>query len=123
VHLEESLELIQKALKLEPDNGAYLDSMGWVLFRLGRTEEALPYLKRAVEILQKEDKQDDATVLNHLAEVLLKLGKRDEAVDVWRRAAKVDPDNKDIAEKLLEYGAGHSAAPTSPAPPPESPTH
>jgi tetratricopeptide (TPR) repeat protein len=122
VHLDESMQLIQKALKLEPDNGAYLDSLGWVLYRMGRYEEALPNLRRAVTLLKKEDEQEDSTVLNHLAEVLLKLGKRDEAVDVWRRALKVDPDNKDIAGKLQKYSADHTAVPTSSAAPPESPT-
>jgi tetratricopeptide (TPR) repeat protein len=109
VHLEESLELIQRALKLDPDNGAYLDSLGWVLFRLGRYEEALPHLRRAVENLQKEERQEDATVLDHLAEVLIKLGKRDEAVDAWQRALKVDPANKDVGEKLQKYSSDHTA--------------
>jgi len=119
VHLEESLELIQKALKLAPDNGAYLDSLGWVLFQMGRYEEALPPLQRAVAMIQKEDQQEDATILDHLAEVLLKLDKRDEALAALRRAAKADPDNKDLAGKLQKY----SAAPTSSAAPPESPAH
>jgi tetratricopeptide (TPR) repeat protein len=122
LHLDESMELIQKALKLEPDNGAYLDSFGWVLYRMGRYEEALPNLQRAVTLMKKEDEQEDATVLDHLAEVLLKLNKRDEAVDAWRRALKVDPDNKDIAGKLQKYNANHPPAPTSSAVPPESQT-
>ena len=109
VHLQESLELIQEALKLDPDNGAYLDSLGWVLYRLGRYDEALPYLRHAVETLQKEDRQDDATVLDHLAEVLLKLGKRDEAILALKRAVQADPDNKDVAEKLQKYSADHTA--------------
>lgn len=109
VHLQESLELIQEALRLDPDNGAYLDSLGWVLYRLGRYDEALPYLRHAVETLQKEDRQDDATVLDHLAEVLLKLGKRDEAILALKRAVQADPDNKDVAEKLQKYSADHTA--------------
>jgi tetratricopeptide (TPR) repeat protein len=123
VHLQESLELIQKALKLNPDNGAYLDSLGWVYYRLGRYEEALPPLRRAVEMLDKEDKQEDATVLDHLAEVLLKLGKQPEAVEVLRRAVKLEPDNKGIAEKLEKYSASHTGPIISPAAPPESPAH
>ncbi len=111
VHLEESLELIQKALKFDPDNGAYLDSLGWVLFKLGQYEEALPHLRRAIELIKKDDTQEDATVLDHLAEVLLKLGKHDEAVDTLRRAVKADPDNKDLAEKLHTFSANHTASP------------
>jgi tetratricopeptide (TPR) repeat protein len=119
VRLDESMELIQKALKLEPDNGAYLDSLGWVLYRMGRYEEALPNLQRAVAALKKDDDQEDATVLDHLAEVLLKMGKRDEAIAIWQRALKADPENKNIASKLQKY----AAAPTSSAAPPESPAH
>jgi tetratricopeptide (TPR) repeat protein len=123
IHLEESLELIQKALKLDPDNGAYLDSLGWVYYRLGRYEEALPPLRRAVQILDQEGKQEDATVLGHLAEVLLKLDKQKEAVEVLQRASKLEPGNKGIAEKLEKYSANHTGTPTSPAAPPESPAH
>jgi tetratricopeptide (TPR) repeat protein len=123
VHLDESKELIQKALKLDPDNSAYLDSLGWVLYRLGRYEEALANLQRAVDLLKKENQQEDSTVLDHLAEVLLKLGKLDDAIDAWNRAIKVDPDNKDIAGKLQKYSVNHTTAPTSSVAPPESPTH
>jgi tetratricopeptide (TPR) repeat protein len=119
-NLDESLALIQKAVKMEPDNGAYLDSLGWVLYRLGRYDEALPHLRRAVEILEKEE-SPDAVVFDHLAEVLLKLGQRDEAIAAWQRAIKAEPDNQDIADKLRKYSANHTAAPTSLAPPPESP--
>ena len=106
VHLDEAMDLIQRALKERPDSGAYIDSLGWVLFRLGRDEEALPQLQRAVELIK-----DDAVVYDHLAEVLLKLGKRDEAIEQWRRALQVEPGNKDIAEKLQKYSQDHTAAP------------
>lgn len=122
-NLDESLVLIQKAVQMEPDNGAYLDSLGWVLYRLGRYQEALPHLRRAVELLEKEEAGDDAVVLDHLAEVLLKLGQRDEAIAAWQRAIKAEPNNKNIADKLRKYSANHTAAPTSLAPPPESPAH
>lgn len=48
VHLEEAVEMVQQALTADPDNGAYLDSLGWAYFRLGRLEEARPLLERAV---------------------------------------------------------------------------
>jgi tetratricopeptide (TPR) repeat protein len=111
VHLDEALDLIQKALKERPDSGAYIDSLGWVYYKMGRYEEALPQLRRAVEVIEKDDKQQDATVLDHLAEVLLKLGKRDEAIAEWRRALQVEPDNKQIAEKLQKYSEDRTAVP------------
>ena len=106
VHLDEALELIQKAIKGEPDTGAYIDSLGWVLFKLGRYEEALPHLRRAAELVK-----DDAVVFDHLAEDLLKLGKRDEAIAQWRRALQAEPDNKEVAEKIQKYSLDHTAAP------------
>jgi tetratricopeptide (TPR) repeat protein len=112
LHLDESLGLIQKALQISPDNGAYLDSLGWVLFKLGRPAEALPHLRRAAELTK-----DDATVLDHLAEVLFAVGQRDEAIHTLERAQKAEPDNKDIVEKLHRY----TAAPPAPALP-QAPT-
>jgi tetratricopeptide (TPR) repeat protein len=96
-NLEEAVGLIQKAVKLEPKNGAYLDSLGWVLFKLGRNDEALVQMRRAVEYMK-----DDPVVLDHLAEVLLKLGKTDEAINILREANKLEPDNKDISGRLQQ---------------------
>ena len=105
VHLNEALDLIQKAVKAEPNNGAYIDSLGWVLFKLGRTDEALVQMRRAVELTK-----DDATVYDHLADVLLKLGKIDEALLVLRKAQQLDPQNKSISQKLQKLNGNQSAA-------------
>jgi tetratricopeptide (TPR) repeat protein len=117
IHLQEAYDLIQKAVELAPDTGAYIDSLGWVLYKMGRYEEALPQLRRAAELVK-----DDATVFDHLGDVLFKLGKRDEAIVQWRRAHEIEPENKEIAEKLEQYSPDHTAAPVpriapqSPAP-------
>jgi tetratricopeptide (TPR) repeat protein len=81
VRLQESLELINKALDQDPGNGAYLDSLGWVLYRLGRYEEAEKQLKRAVDKTPR-----DATVHDHMADVLMKQSKVREAVAQWERS-------------------------------------
>ena len=82
-------------MKQEPDNGAYVDSLGWVLFKLGRYEEALPHLRRAADLMK-----DDAVPLDHLADTLLKLGKRDEASARLKHAVQLDPKNQALADKL-----------------------
>ena len=69
----EALRLIETALALEPENPAILDSMGWVLFKLGRAEEALPYLRDAAEA------EPHPEIVAHLIEVLWTLDKTDEA--------------------------------------------
>jgi tetratricopeptide (TPR) repeat protein len=71
----EALRLIETALALEPANPAILDSMGWVLYKLGRAEEGLPYLRRAAEA------EPHAEIVAHLVEVLWNLDQRGEALE------------------------------------------
>lgn len=83
VRLAEAQELVGKALQLDPDNAAYLDSMGWVLYRQGKLEEAERYLVQAVEKYAK-----DPTVHDHLGDVYLKRGKLKEAIGEWERSLR-----------------------------------
>lgn len=105
VHLDEAYDLIKKAVAIEPDNGAYIDSLGWVLFRMKRFDDALAQLRRAAELM----KAPDAVVFEHLAEVLLKLGKNDDALLHLRRAHEIDPNNKEIADKLDDLSGSRSS--------------
>jgi tetratricopeptide (TPR) repeat protein len=82
-HLELSEQMIRVAVAREPKNKAYRDSLGWVLFRLGRYPEAVAELKAAVSA----DDQADATILDHLAEAQLRTGDRESAIATWNRAA------------------------------------
>ena len=84
----EALELIQRALALKPDEGAILDSMGWVQYRLGNLELALDYLRQASAKLP-----DDPEVAAHLGEVLWALGQKDEARQVWDQARAAAPEH------------------------------
>jgi len=99
-NLTEALDLINKAVAAQPENPAYLDSLGWVYFQLGRTDDALKQLRRSVELSAKEP---DATVFDHLAEALYKSGQRAEAVTFLRKAVQLDPQNKKLAEKLQKW--------------------
>src|SRR4051812_14585524 len=80
-NLARSLVMIQTAVAAEPKNLAYRDSLGWVLFRLGRNEEAVKELLSAIP-----DKDPDGTVLEHLGDVYAKLNKKSDALAAWRRA-------------------------------------
>jgi tetratricopeptide (TPR) repeat protein len=91
---QEALDLIQRALKLKPDTPAIVDSLGWVLYRMGRTEEALPHLRRAFEL------QRDAEVAAHLGEALWMSGDKDEARSIWRVGRELDPDNRALKQVL-----------------------
>ena len=98
VELEEAVELIQKALQKSPENGAYLDSLGWAYFKQGKLEAALAELEKAVRYMP-----DSAEIRDHLGEVYLKIGLRREAISAWQKAAQLEPDNIAIQEKLKKY--------------------
>lgn len=98
VRLNEALDYIKKALVHEPKNGAYVDSLGWVYYKLGKYEDALRELLRAASLM----KEPDPTVFDHIAQVYLHLGKKTEAIQHWKKAIEVDPNNKEIAEKLQQ---------------------
>jgi tetratricopeptide (TPR) repeat protein len=83
MRLPESLDLITKALELSPENGAYLDSLGWVYFRMGRLTEAEENLRRAVA-----KTPGDPTVHDHIAQVLMAESKVQEAIQQWQTSLK-----------------------------------
>ncbi len=95
----EALQLIDRARAADPSNAAIIDSYGWVLYRLGKTEEALPWLRRAY-MLQK-----DAEIATHIGEVLWVQGHRDEARRYFEEARKIDPDSKALQRTLDKLGA------------------
>jgi tetratricopeptide (TPR) repeat protein len=86
--LSKARKLIERAHAAAPRNTAILDSLGWVLYRQGRTAEALPYLTDAYA----ED--HDGDIAAHLGEVLWRLGKPDEAQRIWAEASASDADNQ-----------------------------
>jgi len=85
---KEAEKLIRKALEYDPDSPAIIDSLGWVLFKLGDPEAALAELQRAYESLR------DPEVAAHIVEVLGSMGRRDEALAVLEDAEQQDPDSK-----------------------------
>ena len=96
VKLDEAKRLVELALKADPENGAYLDSMGWVLYKRGDLNGALGYLKKAVA------RETDAVIIDHLADVYVKLGRKDLARTEYERAVKLDVEGQTRAAKKLE---------------------
>ena len=97
LQLGEARELIEKALKLSPDDFFILDSMGWVLYRQGDLPGALTYLERA------KSKRDDPEIAAHLVEVLWALGRHGDARRVWFEAQKKDPANEALGETIKKF--------------------
>ena len=96
LHLDEADDMIKRALKVEPNNGAYLDSLGWLEFREGKFEQALTDLLRAA----KNMAQGDPVVYEHIGDTYLKLNRVPQALEAWQKAIALDPQNKKLAEKI-----------------------
>ena len=92
--IEEAHGLIETALKLAPEDPFIMDSMGWVLYRMGRGQEGLGYLQKAFKL------RPDAEIAAHLGEVLWALGERDQAKEIWDRALKAFPNNEALQGTL-----------------------
>jgi tetratricopeptide (TPR) repeat protein len=95
---QEALELIERARVAEPDNSAIIDSYGWVLYRLGRNEEALVHLRRAWSLTK------DPEVAAHVGEVLWVTGQKEEARRFFDEARKLDPDNRALLRAIEKLG-------------------
>lgn len=96
---QEGYDLIDRALRIMPDNGPVLDSMGWALHKLGRNDEALTYLQRAY------DRARDPEIALHLGEVLWALNRRDEAQKTWEQAREAFPEH-DALQELVRKRLG-----------------
>lgn len=90
----EAYELLEKALRLKPDDAAIIDSMGWLYYRTGKYPEALNLLRQAYEA------SPNAEIGAHLGEVLWVIGDQEEARRVWREARQLEPDNTTLRETI-----------------------
>lgn len=98
IHLDESLEMIRKAVALRPADGYITDSLGWVLYRMGDYQEAVVHLERAVELLPY-----DTTVNDHLGDAYWQIGRKTEARFQWERAINYsDGDDEEMIEKIKD---------------------
>jgi tetratricopeptide (TPR) repeat protein len=95
--LKEAKGFIEKALKLSPDDPFILDSMGWVLYRLGEHNEALGYLQRAYT------QRPDPEIAAHIGEVMWVRGQQQEAEKVWRDASRDNPDNELLQSTMKRF--------------------
>ena len=98
-NLEQALELIRRAVDLDPNNGAFVDSLGWALFRLGEFEQARRHLERANQLVPL-----DSTILEHLGDVYVALGDSQRAREAYEQALAInDEENvESVRRKLSE---------------------
>jgi predicted Zn-dependent protease len=90
--LDESVDLVKRALQIDPDNGSYLDSLGWAYFKANKLDLAQDSLRRAADQLVT-----NSVIQDHYGDVLSKLGRNDEAIAAWTRALAGDGESIDRA--------------------------
>ena len=97
IRLNKAREMSEQSLKLEPKNSSYLDTMGWILYKLGNYKEAESFLLQALKI-----RPSSPVLLEHLGDIYLKLGDREKALENWQKSLKLAPDNKKLLNKINE---------------------
>uniref|UniRef100_A0A832G763 Tetratricopeptide repeat protein n=1 Tax=Ignavibacterium album TaxID=591197 RepID=A0A832G763_9BACT len=95
IQLDRALKMVNLALEKDSLNTAYLDTKGWILYQLGRYDEAKYFISKAVELGTKS-----AVIIDHLGDVEFKLGNKEKAIELWKEALQLDPAKKEIEEKI-----------------------
>lgn len=104
IKLDEALEMIETAVRENPDSGYITDSLGWIYYRLGRFDEAVAPMERAVELLPV-----DPIVNDHLGDVYWMVGREREAEFQWKRALSFEPEEKEAARIRAKLDRGLTA--------------
>jgi len=96
-HLDKAITMVKRALASEPDNGAYLDTLGWGYFKKGNYKEARKYIEAALKVA---DAADRGVIYEHYGDILTKMGKSKEAIEAYKSAIKLGEDSDRIQPKL-----------------------
>ena len=107
VRLEEAREMLEKAASQRPRDGYIVDSVGWVLYRLGDYPGAVFKLERAIEL-----KPDDPVINDHLGDALWQVGRREEANFQWQRALVFEPEPEEVDKIKAKIQGGLDAVPS-----------
>jgi len=97
IDLNKAESMILKALELEPESSSYRDTYGWILFKLGRYEEAANWIKSSIEV----DSEPSAEVYEHYGDALFHLGRIEEAVENWELAKKAPGKASEFLDKKI----------------------
>lgn len=111
LNLDKAAEMIEKAVRMKPDDGAIVDSLGWVYFRMGKFDKAVETLEKAVELSPTETEIND-----HLGDAYWRVGRKSEARFQWKRAVSFSKDAKitsDIKTKIEDGLADISSPPAA----------
>ena len=93
--LNYALELAERAIDMEPENAAFLDTIGWIYYKMGTYEKAREYLEKSLKI-----NKDNPVILEHMGDIYHKLDASDEALLLYEKALLKDTNNKTIQDKI-----------------------
>ncbi len=101
IRIDQALSLTKQAVALKPENGYYIDSLGWAFFKSGLLAEALAELKRAAALVG-----DDPVIYEHLGDIYAKQQRLSDAREAWLHALELDPSNHKLMDRFREQGMG-----------------
>lgn len=104
IHLDQALEYSQHSLDCDPDNGAFLDTLGWIMYKQDQFAEALVCLQSAYYFMP-----DDPTIMEHLGDAWLALHNESQACVWWERSYRINVNNKKLEGKLRKHGVDINA--------------
>jgi tetratricopeptide (TPR) repeat protein len=110
MHLKTAMDYIRKAVKLKPEDGYYVDSLGWAYFRLGNLPAAVEQLERAVEL-----RPDDPIINDHLGDAYWRVGRKLEAKYQWQQSLSLKPESDQLVELEKKIKTGLADAPETKA--------
>ena len=98
-NLDEGLLYVNKAISLSPNNGAYMDTLGWIYFKQKKLEQALEQIKKANELTK-----NDATIIEHLGDIYFALNEKERAISLWKQSFVINQSGKSVSVKLEQNG-------------------
>ena len=101
IKIPEAISLIKRALSLKPNNGYYVDSLGWAFFKMGLLDEAKAEITKATVLVK-----DDPVIYEHLGEIYLKQNLVQDAREAWLHSLELDPFNSRLIQRFRERGLG-----------------
>ena len=94
---QEAFKLVEKALSIRPNDPAFIDSMGWVYYRLNNLEKAILYLSKALSLLKDDE------IAAHLGEALWMAGRESEALEVWENGLEIEPSSPFLSKVKKKF--------------------
>ena len=100
IKLDLALKLVLRAIEINPNNSAFLDSLAWAYFKLGNLEAAAKYIAKSMKYIEGDEGIELAVIYDHAGDVSNAIGDHDVARKHWMRALEIDPTNDLVRSKL-----------------------